>query len=403
MIPGDILIKTVTIFSSKYSVNVTELVKLMTVHESIITPGIVVEMNMDDTKNILSNMPILGDERVVIEFAAPGRKDRKLELVVSSVNSGEPSENLRSKSYLIECVSPEVIKDKSIQVCKSYNTNISKIVEDIAKQYLNTKKKVSVEETRGVQKIIIPSMNPYNAINMLRSRSMSTENKSSMYAFFENKDGFHYKTVEKLFTEGSVGDRKFFSDNTSRTDVKKSQFRNIISHEEPDQFNLVNRVSTGGISHEVRKFDIKTLEYKSTVAKFKSDDFKSADGKMKNPDNEEVAEKYGQNAGSNSWVTHDSGDPDTFISDGLGGRKNSGTLYGQGFLNLHVYGDSELTVGQLMEIDIPQNTATTQSPSTHEQNAGKYVIAFLKHIIGPEGNNPRYTCAIEALKGGYHK
>jgi hypothetical protein len=400
-IPGDVQIKTVSIYADKGVVNATEIVVMMSIYESILTPGIIVELGITDARNMITELPILGGEKVVIELAAPGRKDRRLELVIASITDSTTSINERVKSYKIEAVSEEIIIDKTVQVCKSYNTNISSMVTDILTQFLKTKKKIDVQNTRGVQKFLVPSERPFDAVKMLRRRSVSVDDKSSMYVFFENADGFHYKTIEKLFADGQVGDRVFNNDPTLHTDITKSDFRNIISYVQPNQFDLTSRLRTGGMAHQVNKFDIKTLDYKTKTVKFNPGEYKSADGTFKSPDDSKTVTKYGNGAGSDSWVINDSGNPDTFISDGLGARQNMAALMGQGFLHLHVFGDSELTAGQTINLNIVDNNASTTEPKLHPQLSGKYVIAFIRHIITAEGTMPRYTCSIEALKGGY--
>jgi len=274
------------------------------------------------------------------------------------------------------------------------------MVEDICKTYLQTDKKLDIQQTKGVQKIIVTSKPPFEAINYMRKQSMSVDDKSSLFVFFENIDGIHYKTVESLFS-GDVGDRTFTNDQTIHTDITASNYRNIIDYKQDQQFDLTKRLHTGGLAHEIKSFDFKTLTYKSAITKFAPAIFKAADGILKNPDNNQTIKRWGANAGSNSWVFKDSGNPDTFISDGLGARQNTIALMGQGFLHLHVLGDSAISAGQMINVNLLDNTSYGSGPALHPQLSGKYLIAFIRHIIMPEGSSPRYTCAIEAMKGGY--
>jgi hypothetical protein len=158
---------------------------------------------------------------------------------------------MRSKAYILVAASPEVVRNKTNQVTKAYNTNVSKMVEDIIKQYLKTKKKIDVQDTRGIQKIIVPSIQPFDAITMLRKRAISIDDKSSSYVFFENSQGFHFKTLEKLFTDGKVGDRVFTNNPTIHIDKTAPEFRNVINFEQPEQINVVDRLDGGGLSTDI--------------------------------------------------------------------------------------------------------------------------------------------------------
>jgi len=399
-LPGDITIKTASLFVHQGIVNVVELIRMMSIFESILTPGIIAEITIDDTRNLLSNLPILGGERITIEISSPSKDTRTFELVVASVKESIPSSNMRSKNYTLQCVTPEVLTAKSCQITKSYNTNISNMVEDVCKTYLQTDKKLDIQKTKGVQKIIIASKPPLEAIKRMRKQSISVDDKSSMFVFFENIDGIHYKTIESLFS-GDISDRTFTNNPTMHTDMTQSNFRNIIDYKQDQQFDLTKRLHNGGLAHEIKSFDFKTLSYKSAITKFAPAILKAADGVMNNPDNDQTIKRWGSNAGSNSWVMKDSGNPDTFISDGLGTRQNTISLMGQGFLHLHVLGDSGLSAGQMIKVDLLDTTSTDSAPSLHPQLSGKYLVAFIRHIIMPEGSSPRYTCSIEALKGGY--
>jgi hypothetical protein len=115
------------------------------------------------------------------------------------------------------------------------------------------------------------------------------------------------------------------------------------------QFSALDRLEMGGLSVDMQKFDFKTLEYTVKKATFNPSDFKNADGTLKNPDSDEL-KQFGRSSGSNIKVWHDSSQPDTFLAEGLGPRASGTLQYGQGGLLLHVFGDSELSAGQMIEV-----------------------------------------------------
>lgn len=398
-VPGDVQIKTVSLFTDQGVVNLLEHVKAISIFESVFVPGIIVELTIWDTKNVSSKLPVLAGQRLQLQLCTPGRNDMKYELIVTDMKDGNPSENMRSKSYVIYATSAEVMRNASNLVMKAYNTNISSMVKDIISYYLGTKKTIDVQQTKGIQKVIVQNQNPFDAIKMLRKRSISVDNKSSSYVFFENQDGFHYKTLEKLM-EGDTGDRVFTNDETVRTDITLPIFRNLINYQQPAQYSVVDRVKKGGLSVDMAKFDFKTLKYTRKATKFNPSDFKNADGTLQNPDADEMGQ-YGRSSGDMVNVWHDSSYPDTFLAEGIGPRVNATMLFGQGGLQLHVFGDSELTAGQMIEVKIIENATSSENPEEHHLLSGKYLITFLHHQILSEGNNPRYTCSIETLKGGY--
>jgi hypothetical protein len=55
----------------------------------------------------------------------------------------------------------------------------------------------------------------------------------------------------------------------------------------------------------------------------------------------------------------------------------------------------------MIEVKLLENSTSSEPPEEHHLLSGKYLITFLHHQILSEGNNPRYTCSIETIKGGY--
>jgi hypothetical protein len=67
-VPGDIEIKTVSLFTNKGVVNIVEHVKKISLFESVFTPGIITEFTIWDTKNIASKLPILAGQKLTVQF-----------------------------------------------------------------------------------------------------------------------------------------------------------------------------------------------------------------------------------------------------------------------------------------------------------------------------------------------
>lgn len=398
-VPGDVVVKTVSLFTQQGTVNMLEHVKGINIFESIFTPGIMAEFSVWDTQNMATEMTMLAGQRISIEFQTPGRNSCKYDLVISKIRDGIPSANLRTKSYIIMATSPEVLRAASNKISKSYNTNISNMISDVVKTYLGSSKTLDIEDTRGVQKILVQTQNPFEAATMMRHRAVSSTNKSSSYVFFENQSGINFKTIESMMS-GDTGDRVFTNNETIRTDITKPIFRNIICYEEPQQVNAMRRIGMGGLRVDVKKFDFKTLSYTRTPSVFNAGDFKNPDGTMKNFDAQEM-QQYTKSPGETRWVHHDSSKPDTFIADGMGQKIGATAAYGQSSLLLEVFGDSQLTVGQVIEVKNVENATATIAPKEHRLLSGNYLIAFLRHSIGPESVNPRYTCSMEVIKGGF--
>jgi hypothetical protein len=399
--PGEVEIKTISLHTPKGTLNATELTLSFDVYESVFMPGIIAELIIRDDGSLANYLPLVGEEKVNIEFATPGRGTAKYELIVVELKDGETEKNLRTKNYILRCTSPEVYVHKTSIIQKSYNTNISDMIKDICTKYLKTKKSVDVEDTKGIQPIIVPSLKPYEAIDMLRRRSVSDSNKSSTYLFFENQKGLNFKTIEKMFSEGDVGDRVFTNDHTPKTDYTQTGYRNVLSFNQPKQYDSASKLGGGGLNVQTKVLDFKDLSYKKNDNKNTDNaKFKSADGKFNPTNSSEFNDQFSKTAGLHTMMPTDGSKPKTFIPDSTADQKSFVSQLAQGALHLQVMGDSEITAGILIQSNLTGPSSANQ-PGEDTLLAGKYLVASVRHIIGVEGKKPRYTCAIEALKGGY--
>ena len=63
---------------------------------------------------------------------------------------------------------------------------------------------LNIELTKNIRKFVIPNLNPFQTINFLKEEAVSSE-MSPHYLFFENPDGFHFRSLDSLIgSQGSL-------------------------------------------------------------------------------------------------------------------------------------------------------------------------------------------------------
>jgi hypothetical protein len=65
---GDALVENVIVFSERGSLNLTTSFVSASIYESVFTPGVVCDITVLDTQDIIGSLQILGDELVSFEF-----------------------------------------------------------------------------------------------------------------------------------------------------------------------------------------------------------------------------------------------------------------------------------------------------------------------------------------------
>lgn len=116
--------------------------------------------------------------------------------------------NPRSQIYTLKFISQEAIRNHQTRVSQAFKGNIDQMITDICYNHLKTKKDLMVEETKSNHKFVIPRLKPTQAIENLRKNAQSLHYENSGFLFFENGDGFNFKSYEGLFCKKNGSPRK---------------------------------------------------------------------------------------------------------------------------------------------------------------------------------------------------
>jgi hypothetical protein len=402
--PGDIIIDSFSVSSSRGSLDLSTSFVSASIFESIFTPGIIGDIIVFDTDDQLGQLKITGDEMVELSFKAPGGESANYKFALHALDDLNSNGSQKSKSYTLKVVSEEALHSKTNFVQKSYNTAISDMVKDIHKNYMKSEKPLEVEETKGKQKIILGHYAPYKATDLVRRRSISNENKSSSYVFFETRSGgnqtFKFTTIEKLFKGETV--KEFQQSDALNSSIMNKTDNNIIAYEVPKQFSATDRIETGG-KRRVTSFDVRTHTYKTKDVDTKSTDYKT--GGTGSYDSSEFKSKYfNAKIPPQSVIPVDTSQrPITSIPDQTADQQAFLATLMQNAIKIKVYGDANLKAGDMVNANIPNKVSTTGNGETDPLLSGKFLVSRIHHQIGTAGERPRYTCVMELLKGNLEK
>jgi hypothetical protein len=398
--PGDIFVNSLTVSSSRGSLDLTRAFVSSSVYESIFTPGIVADIEVLDTDDQLGNLKIAGDETVSFSFLPPGGTTASYTFALHKLDDVKSSTGaMKSKTYILKCVSQEALHAKTNIVQKNYDMTISDMVKDIHKNYMKSQKPLDIEDTKGMQKVIVPSYNPFKAVDTIRRRAVSPQNKSSSYVFFENREGFVFKTIEQLFQGSAV--KTFNQSDTVGNDINSDVESNIIAYEVPKQLSSTDRIAYGG-KRRIAQFNFRTHAYEY---------------KDQTPDptsfNSGGTGDYNSSDFKDTYITAPKIPPQSLIvvDAGSGGRPNTGIpemtadqqaylgILMQNAMKIRVTGDTTLKAGDLINANIPVKSSTTDYKKNDPLLSGKFLISRLHHKIAGAGERPRYTCVLEIVKG----
>lgn len=381
------------------------------IYEDITCPLLYAEIDVVDGNDIQTTFPIIGEESIEVQFKTTGNANFvTYNFSVYQVVNTVTNEAGKLKHYTIKCCSQEYLPNDHIQVNRKFTDETFNIIEklitdDHKNGGLGSKKKYNIEPTKGTQDVLVSKQSPLQTIDLFRHRAVSKKYISNSFCFFENRRGFNFCTVEFLFDEGKkhIQDKVFWYDPKPQTDNKAVNFRNIIAMKNISDFNTSQKSAGGALRNNIRKFDLHTGEVTDIEFKLseKLDQFNFPSAKSVGTNTSEFAQQFEKLSEFNMLVPHRGDLPDTFIADSLGAKQSFIHAIVQNLYQIHTYGDSELTAGDVITVNIPESTGLTKAEKkANRLKSGNYLISKIRHIIVNDKQR-MYTNSMELIKGSY--
>ena len=192
-------------------------------------------------------------------------------------------------------------------------------------------------------------------------------------------------------------------DTLSDKQRRKFTFRNILRYNHISKFDSISKVNNGVLNNVVKSFDVLTKQTEDVNFKLSENarNFMSTDNRSSLPNSNKFFNKF-QNNGTSYFVPKDSSrDPD-YVDSTMGYKSSYSMLLNENIVRILIHGDSYLCAGDLIELNLPEVSGTTEKKTKDRMNSGNYLITKLRHIltIGNEGK-PKHKIALDCLRMGY--
>ena len=372
-------------------------------YESIESPSISMTITFIDIDQVIGRKGITGGEYVdlIVKIDDEDADDFKImhnkqKMILNSVRNMITESNKQVAT--LEFVSVETLVNETARVNKKYTGNISDIVKELL-----------VQDTKGIQtakKLFGPVDESLNGDNVKKDRATNSysfvgnlkrpfdtiqwlcpkaqaSSKNFGFLFFENIDGYHFKSVENLLKQ----EPKFSyqkPDRPTETDLRLIESNLNQSNDMGINARMgmySNRTIYVDIENETYEEDdfdiselnpekplkvIETLKEKPTRLMFRILD----QGALQKGSKKEEVEKRNELAVYQNK---------SYIRNNL--------LFSQS-LNISVPINPELRAGQMIEVQFPlaqlssRGTENEYGRDKDNDISGKYLISELRHVIG---------------------
>lgn len=220
--PGQVVIHYLKLFSARSTVvDLQDYLVEINIFEDIFANFLHGQIMLSDSRNLISKMPLIGDEYLAIKVETPtiGIPIEKL-FRVYSITDIKTQRDKNTQTYVLNFCSIEAINDSVITVYKPFNGLISDVVGQIYREYLESPATIIFEEnnikvdeqatmpfyvenTKNKIKFLSPGWHPSKCLNWLASKAIPQETDAADYLFWETATrGFNFISVEKLLSEG---------------------------------------------------------------------------------------------------------------------------------------------------------------------------------------------------------
>jgi hypothetical protein len=354
-------------------------------------------------------------EKVLLEFEDGFPTPNKLKFVGKNefhLNQKiKIGEHTQKAIYSFELVSKEFLKNETQRVIKRYDGKISDSAQKILKEVVKTQKKVDIEPTENKYNFIGTTKKPFWTLLWLAKKSIPTKGgkrgKSAGFLFFENYDGFLFKSIDGLFDTEPV--KKYIYNNTTSSVVPTGYDDNILDFTASDSSDFQSKLMMGTYNSANKGFDSFKSKYDENPL-----DIETQKSGVKYPGTQYVFinKDFIADPSRFSYSFKSVG----FLPDGHTLPKQlekcktldinkaetinqAQSRYNQLFtvsLQITIPGDFSLRAGNLIYCDFPELTSKP-TPKSNPRMSGIYMISALCHRVA---SSETYT-SLELIRDSY--
>ena len=358
-------------------------------YESVTSPSISMTVSFIDIDQMISVKGITGGEMIDLEIIIPDFEEKfkitskKQKMVLNSVRDVVTSSNKQTAT--LEFISEESLVNETCRVNKKFTGNVTQIVNELLESEtkgIKTKKEIKSDDAVNKYSFVGNLKRPFETIQWLCPKAQASS-KNFGFLFFENRDGFHFKSIENLLKQEpeflykkpdrpTETDLRIIESNLNQSNDMGINARMGMYSNKTIYIDLENETyeetdfNISELNPEKPLKVIDTLKEKPTRLMFRILD----QGALQKGSKKEEVEKRNELAVYQNK---------SYIRNNL--------LFSQS-LNISVPINPELRAGQMIEVQFPlaqlssRGTENEYGRDKDNDISGKYLISELRHVIG---------------------
>lgn len=394
--------------------DITNIVNTLEYFESVYSPCTSCNIKVNDAAGFVSDKGLKGGEDVSIDFGS-SKGGENIKMKFKTIIVGDRMRVKENQDLMmLTCVPSEFVDNNSKEVVKGYSgKKITDMVKewhgDLTKDSTTLKKDLATnEDTEGNATYTGTGRSPITAIRWAAKEAKSAEAKASNYVFYQDREGYHFRTIDKMLSDGGEGETLTYAhQNTGEsggTDVTKR----IIAFDQAKDFDKMQSSYNGASSDHWYYYD-------PTVGKIDATNKGKRDGKgdTSHTGSTDVTGQQksarGQRfnfvvaPGQASSKFRDSRDPaikenKRSLADHAAQSSAANQLENL-VMNVRVPGDTKYKPGTKVSLQIPANKESNEM----DKRSGSFLITSVRHVIYRDDKDVKYECVLECKSDSQNK
>lgn len=425
LIAEDYVLGKVEILTPTGKLNIKSLIVEISYYEDIFRGSVTGELLLSDSISIIDRIGMCGGEFLSLSFKkSVSSNSEEISKKFRIYRVGERIlKNQETENYTLHFCSEEFFLSEQMKISKAYKgKTVSEIATDIIQNELQAVD-YTIHGTKGLYDLIIPYKSPFESLHWLCNYAMSELYSGADFVFFENKDGFNFVSLQKLYNKPIYNYYKYNVKNIESPLSGGSELaRNLTSiqtYTYLDTFDTLYGTTNGIFASRTLTVDPLTRRYYDTKFNYKENyyfensqlnDFAIINN-VKNKKMKEMSEmpdssfkvvfsnkeqEKAKGISDKPWAVQKDMNVETFVPY----RTAQMALSHYTRIRISVPGDPKLSVGTIIHLELPSSSARKDGTGFNEgmydaYNTGRYLISAVRHIIKAD---MKYDTVLEVVK-----
>jgi hypothetical protein len=391
---------TIQTLDGRTTVDVTNSCLFFDYFEDILSPCVTAIAQLMNSSSLFNILPIRGGEKVTISVDTAFGEFVLDDLYVYKVSNLDAQHS--NEMFTLNLVSREGLTNETSRCQTIYRGNLQTTITKILKDDLKTKKYKSenIERTSNDYSFIGNNRKPFHVLTWLGPKAVPANGQNSGtsgeeargtagFLFYENKDGFNFRSIDSLVTSTKIQTNSADKENIPyylftqviEENQTKTNF-NILNYNYEKNIDLMKSLRVGMYVNKTYFYDL----YSNTLDLYTYKVKDQVKSKLGGAESIAVSDEFGDSISRIMVRTSDRGGlkPDGSVSGKLRSGADMAMSYSRynllftQALNMVVPCNVNLKVGGIIHAEFPRIDRSTNMTSDEEQS-GYYLIKELRH------------------------